>query len=426
MPKLTKTEVEKAPPREKQYTLWCSELRGFGVYIHPTGRRTYFVDYRAGDGARRRMTIGLHGAITTDQARRLAIETMGGIVLQKGDPLLERKTRRSSLTVAELSDQYVAAVERGLIIGRAGQPKRATTLSTDRGRIARHIKPLLGTKLVIDLDRSDIVRFMRDVHSGKTAVRNRSGKNGARVLVTGGPGTAARTTGLLGGILTYAVDEGIIENNPSRGVRRPADRQRDRRLTRDEYRRLGEALAGELAELDARQAVTGVWLLALTGCRLGEIVTLRWSEVDAASGCLRLTDSKTGPSTRPTGHAAFDVLRDALRVDGNPYVLPAMRGALYYRGLAGYITRLMKRAELEGVTAHTLRHSFASVAGDLGYSDSTIGAVLGHSSSTMTSRYVHRLDSVLVAAANKIAGEVWRQMTGESGKVIELPRGASA
>lgn len=420
MPKLTKTEVEKAPPRAKQYTLWCSELRGFGVYIHPTGRRTYFVDYRTGDGARRRMTIGRHGAITTDQARRLAIETMGGIVLQKGDPLLERKTRRSSLTIAELCDQYVAAVERGLIIGRAGQPKRSTTLSTDRGRIARHIKPLLGKKLVIDLDRSDIIRFMRDIHSGKTAVRNRSGKNGARVMVTGGPGTAARTTGLLGGILTYAVDEGIIENNPARGVRRPADGQRDRRLTRDEYRRLGEALTGELAELDARQAVTGVWLLALTGCRLGEIVTLRWSEVDATSGCLRLTDSKTGPSTRPAGHAAFDILNDALRADGNPYVLPAMRGALYYRGLAGYITRLMKRAELENVSAHTLRHSFASMAGDLGYSDSTIGSLLGHSGSTMTSRYVHRLDSVLVAAANRVAGEVWRQMTGESGKVVNI------
>lgn len=416
MPKLTKTEVEKAPPREKQYTLWCNELRGFGVYIHPTGRRTYFVDYRTGDGGRRRMTIGRHGAITTDQARKLAIETMGGIVLQKGDPLLERKTRRSSLTIAELCDQYVAAVERGLIIGRAGQPKRSTTLSTDRGRIARHIKPLLGKKLVIDLDRSDVIRFMRDVHSGKTAVRNRSGKNGARVMVTGGPGTAARTTGLLGGILTYAVDEGIIENNPARGVRRPADRQRDRRLTRDEYRKLGEALTGELSELDARQAVTGVWLLALTGCRLGEIVTLRWSEVDAASGCLRLTDSKTGPSTRPAGHAAFDVLSDTLRVDSNPYVLPAMRGALYYRGLAGYITRLMKRAELEGVTAHTLRHSFASVAGDLGYSDSTIGSLLGHSGSTMTSRYVHRLDTVLVAAASKIANEVHRQMTGAEGE----------
>ena len=75
------------------------------------------------------------------------------------------------------------------------------------------------------------------------------------------------------------------------------------------------------------------------------------------------------------------------------------------------MTRLMKRANLEGVSAHTLRHSFASVAGDLGFADSTIGALLGHASSTITSRYVHRLDSVLVAAANKVAGEVWRQMT---------------
>ncbi len=413
MPKLTKTEVEKAPLREKQYTVWCSELRGFGAYIHPTGRRTYFVDYRTADGGRRRMTIGRHGAITAEQARKLAIETLGGIVLQKGDPLLDRKTRRASMTVSELCDRYVEAVEKGLIVGRTGQPKRASTLEIDRGRIARHIKPLIGKKLVVDLDRADLVRFMRDVHTGKTAMRDRSGKNGARVIVTGGPGTAARTMGLLGGILSYAVDGGIIELNPVRGIKRPADRQRDRRLTDDEYRRLGAALTGELAELDARQAVTGMWLLALTGCRLGEIVTLRWNEVDSAGGCLRLTDSKTGPSTRPIGHSAFDVLKDALRVDGNPYVLPAMRGALYYRGLAGYVTRLMKRADLDGVTAHTLRHSFASVAGDLGFSDSTIAALLGHAAGTITSRYVHRLDSVLVAAANKVAQEVWRRMTSE-------------
>lgn len=422
MPKLTKTEVEKAPLREKQYTIWCSELRGFGAYIHPTGRRTYFVDYRTADGGRRRMTIGRHGAITAEQARKLAIETLGGIVLQKGDPLLDRKTRRASMTVSELCDRYVEAVEKGLIVVRTGQPKRASTLEIDRGRIARHIKPLIGKKLVVDLDRADLVRFMRDVHTGKTAMRDRSGKNGARVIVTGGPGTAARTMGLLGGILSYAVDEGVIELNPVRGIKRPADRQRDRRLTDDEYRRLGVALTSELAELDARQAVTGVWLLALTGCRLGEIVTLRWNEVDSAGGCLRLTDSKTGPSTRPIGHSAFDVLKDAFRVDGNPYVLPAMRGALYYRGLAGYVTRLMKRADLDGVTAHTLRHSFASVAGDLGFSDSTIAALLGHAAGTITSRYVHRLDSVLVAAANKVAGEVWRQMTGETAKVVALRR----
>src|SRR5690606_24219441 len=155
-------------------------------------------------------------------------------------PLLERKTRRASLTVAQLCDRYLAAAERGLILGRRkNRPKKASTLEIDRGRIARHIKPLLGTKLVIDLIRAGGTKFMRDVAAGKTARKDRSGKNGARVEVKGGMGTAGRTTGLLGGILTYAVDEGIIPHNPARGVKLPADGVRDRRASADEYRAIG-------------------------------------------------------------------------------------------------------------------------------------------------------------------------------------------
>lgn len=426
MPKLTKSVVDGADLRSKQYTIWCSDLKGFGVYIHPTGRRTYFVDYRV-NSARRRMTIGTHGVLTTEQARKLAIETMGGVVLQKTDPLLERKTRRASLTVAQLCDQYMKAAEKGLILGRRKNlPKKASTLEIDRGRISRHIKPLLGSKLVIDLTRADVTKFMRDVAAGKTARKDRSGKNGARVEVKGGMGAAGRTTGFLGGILTYAVDEGIIPSNPAQGVKLPADGVRTRRLVADEYRALGKALSGGAAEYDTPQAVTGAWLLALTGCRLGEISALRWSEVDEEGQCFRLEDSKSGPSVRPVGREAFDVLRKALRVPGNPYVLPALRqGAQkHYNGLAGAWVRFMQRAGLEGVTPHTMRHSYASVAGDLGFAESTIAALIGHAGGTVTSRYVHRLDTVLVAAANKVAGEVYRQMTGEVGKVLEMPRRA--
>lgn len=422
MPKLTKKIVDAAGPGEKQYTVWCSDLKGFGVYVQPSGSKTYFVDYRV-DGARRRMTIGRHGTLTTEDARKLAIETLGGIVLQKADPLLERKTRRTSLTVAQLCDQYMKAAEKGLILGRRkNQPKKASTLEIDRGRISRHIKPLLGNKLVIDLTRADVTKFMRDVAAGKTARKDRSGKNGARVEVKGGMGTAGRTTGLLGGILTYAVDEGVISINPAHGVQLPADNVRDRRVTADEYRAIGMALSGPQSEVDTPQAVTGAWLLALTGCRLGEIASLKWDEIDEAGGCFRLKDSKSGPSVRPVGREAFEVLHKARRVPGNPYVLPALRKSGNYNGLAGSWVRFMSRAGIQGVTPHTMRHSFASVAGDLGYAESTIAAMLGHAGGTVTSRYVHRLDSVLVAAANKVCSEVYRQMTGASGKVLKMPR----
>jgi integrase len=79
--------------------------------------------------------------------------------------------------------------------------------------------------------------------------------------------------------------------------------------------------------------------------------------------------------------------------------------------MRGAWNRIAKRAKLAGVTPHTLRHSFASVAGDEGYADTTIATLLGHSSGSVTSRYIHRLDSVLIAAANKVSDRVHSLMT---------------
>ncbi len=409
MPKLTKTIVEAAAPRAKQFTLWCSDLPGFGVYILPTGNRTYFVDYRNSAGIRRRLTIGRHGKLTTEGARKLAIATMGEAV--KGeDPAEERVTRRKSLTVRDLCDRYLDAAERGLIMGKGNRPKKSSTLYIDRGRIARHIVPLLGSKLVRDISQSDINRFIRDVASGKTATVEKTGKKRGKAIVEGGKGTAARTAGLLGGILSFAVSEGVIASNPARGVKRPADNHRTRRLSAEEYHQLGKALADAEEEAETAQGIAGVWLFALTGCRSGEITNLKWTEVDEAGSCLRLKDSKEGASVRPVGQRAFDLLATIEKKKGCPYVLAPVRGADAFGGMPGAWKRIAKRAKFHGVTPHTLRHSFASVAGDLGFTESTIAAMLGHAAGSVTSRYVHHLDSVLVAAADKVARAIHGMM----------------
>jgi integrase len=220
------------------------------------------------------------------------------------------------------------------------------------------------------------------------------------------------TAGLLGGILSYAVSEGIIAANPASGVRRPADNHRQRRLTPTEYRQLGYALADAAREIERAQGVAGAWLLALTGCRLGEIVKLQWKEVDTTGHCFRLLDSKEGASVRPIGQPAFDVLERIDRQKEIPFVLTSVRGQAAFGGMPGVWRRIAKRAKLDGVTPHTLRHSFASVAGDLGFTDSTIAALLGHAAGTVTSRYIHHLDAVLVAAADKVAVAIHRMMTG--------------
>lgn len=410
MAKLTKTILDAAELRDKPYFIWCTDLAGFGARVFSSGKKTFYVDYYTKTGDRKRMSLGAFGKLTVDEARKMARITLGD-TLRGEDPLLERQTRRGSITVSELCDDYIKAAEKGLIIGRNGKPKKTSTLDTDKGRIERHIKPLLGKKLVIEINRADVAKFIRDVTAGKTAFTGKSDKLRGKIVVSGGAGTASRTTGLLGGILTYAVSEGIIEHNPAQGVKRPADGKRERRLTADEFKALGKVL--ENADDMTWQAVKGTLLLIYTGSRLGEIVNLRWEEVSLEDKCIRLGDSKTGASIRPLGSPAINILKEIMPPNAKGWVLPGPRNPKKPVGaLDDMIENITKAAGLTGVTAHTFRHSFASVGADLNYSDNTIGAIIGHSGGSTTSRYTHRLDSVLISAADTISTEIARQLCG--------------
>ncbi len=413
MPKLTKTLLEAASPRSVQYTLWCSELPGFGVYILPSGQRTYFVDYRNTAGTRRRLTIGRHGKLTADQARKLAISMMGKAASGE-DPALERTNARKAITFRELCKQYLDAADRGLILGKRGRSKKRSTIDTDRGRIARHIIPLLGHRLVRDIEAADINRFFRDISTGKTAVTEKTANLRGKAVVKGGAGTASRTAGLLGGLLSFAVSEGVIAANPARGVKRPSDNQRIRRLAPDEYAKLGNAIRS-LEHEGAIQGPAAIWLIALTGCRSGEIIKLKWEEVDRAAQCFRLSDSKEGASVRPIGRPALDVVESIERKLDCQYVLAPLRQGETFGGLSNAWAKVIERSGIGGVTPHTLRHSFASTATDLGFSELTIAALLGHRAGSVTSRYIHQLDTVLLSAADKVATEIQLRMSGKSG-----------
>jgi len=402
MVKLTKRLVDGAEIKSVAYFLWCSELAGFGCRIHPSGKRTYYADYRNRSSVRKRIAIGTHGKITTEEARQLALAILGSVV-KGADPAVDRATRRQALTVRELCSNYMAAAEQGSPFGKQRLPKKPSTIVQDRARIARHIVPLLGQKLVCELTRADVVRFIRDVTIGKTALTEKTEKLRGKAIVRGGAGTAARAAGFLGAILAFAVSEGIIEHNPARGVPRQADKKRTGRLTPAEYQALGVALR----ENETWQVILGTRLLVLTGCRLGEIVNLKWTEIDEAGGCFRLAETKEGPSIRPVGRCVFELLATVERVEGCPYVLPAIHGrGRPFGGLPHGFKRLMARASLAGVTPHTLRHSFGSVAGDLGFAELTIAALLGHAAGNVTADYVHHLDAVLIAAADRVADNI--------------------
>jgi len=241
MAKLTKRIVDAAEARDKDHVIWDDELLGFGLRVFTSGKRSYLIQYRS-VGRSRRYTIGQHGVWTPELARKEAKVQWGRVA--KGDnPAEERQLDHKAITVKELCDLYLHDLKAGLILGKGGRPKKATTIAIDTGRIHRHILPLIGTRRVKDLVKADINKVLKDIMSGKTRVSVKTKKLRGKAIVRGGVGTATRTVGLLGGILTYAVEAGIIETNPAHGIRKPKDRVHDRRLTEAEYRTLGKDLA---------------------------------------------------------------------------------------------------------------------------------------------------------------------------------------
>jgi integrase len=401
---------------------WDAAVPGFGIRRQKSEAVAYVLLYRTRDGRQRWYTIGRHGAPWTPEMARTEARRLLADVVAGGDPAAAKKAGRTAKTVKELCDLYLADAEAGRLLTRRKVPKKASTLATDRGRVERHIKPLLGRMPVAAVGRDDVDGFLHAVAEGRTASKSKTAKKHGLANVRGGRGTASRTLGLLGAIFSYAVRHRMCTDNPVRGVIRFADNRRERRLSTGEYRMLGLALRRSEAAGIWPPAVAAARFLALTGWRRGEVLGLRWSEIDLARRTARLADTKTGLSVRPLSHAACDVLHSLLR--SGDLVFPATRGVGLMAGFPKQWARIARLDELPGdVTPHTLRHSFASLAADLGYSELTIAALVGHKGHSITSRYVHAADAVLLAA-DTIADQLLELM-GEpaiTGVVVELSR----
>jgi len=390
-------------------------VAGFGARRQRTDAIAYVLLYRTAEGRSRRYTIGRHGAPWTPETARKEAKRLLGGVAEGTDPAAQKREKRQAATVGELCDIYLADAETGRLLTRRGMAKKQTTLDTDRSRIERHIKPLLGSMKVPSVTRADVERFMHDVAEGGTARRVKLPKKRAVSIVRGGKGAASRTLGLLGAIFTYAERKRMISENPVRGVIRYADGKRERRLSDTEYMALGTGLANAARASMWPAAIAAARFLTLTGWRRGEALALRWGMLDLTRRTARLPDTKTGESFRPLSSAACDLLQQQGPGAPDALVFPASRGDGTMSGLPSLFRRITTAGGLPvDVTPHVLRHSFASLANDLGYSEATIGMLIGHKGTgSMTRGYIHHGDA-LTAAADRIASTILRKLAGEA------------
>ena len=414
---LTLDVIKRINPGE---IVWDRKVTGFGVRRQRSEARTYIVKAKV-KGRSRWFTIGRHGAPWTPETARTEAKRILGDIAKGQDLAAIRDEDKAALTVSELCKEYLEQCEAGKILTKFGEPKKASTIDTDRGRINRHIKPLLGKKRVKDVIQQDVKRFLNDVATGKTAGDFGKGKVHGRSVVTGGRGTATRTVGLLGGIFSYAVDSGMLADNPVKGVNRWKDTKEEGYLSVSDFAKLGEALRDAEADGENVYGIAGIRLLMFTGCRKSEILELKWEHVDFEGSCLRLPTSKTGKKVVVLGAPALDILSALPRVEKNPYVLPGKAKGRHLVGLPKIWERIRERAGLDWATLHILRHSFATFGAGAGLGLPIIGKLLGHKDAATTQRYAKvDMDPAKVAADRISKGIAAALAPKEGAEVIAL------
>ena len=366
---------------ERDTVFWDRELKGFGIRAYPGGGKVYVAQARGPKGPRR-VTVGRHGVVNAEEAKRRAALIIARVKAGE-DPVPEPLAAKLSQgpTVADLAARYLEEH-----VAVRCKPKTARTA---RSVVERHIVPGLGGLALAAVE----PRHVLELHHG----------------LSDRPAMANMTVATLSHMFRLAEGWGMVADgvNPCGSVARYPAKRRERFLTDAEFKKLGRVLDEAEAEGGASAgAVAAIRLLMLTGCRKNEILTLQWKDVDLDAGELALADAKTGPRAVPLPPSAARLLAALPRKPSNPWVIPGHKPGTHMRDIDGAWQTLRARAGLKGVRLHDLRHSYASRALALGESLPMIGKLLGHADIASTLRYAHLAQGAERDAAARVGHSI--------------------
>jgi integrase len=423
--RITKRLVDALDITGEEYFVWDCDLTGFGVRVRSTGATSYVVQYRAGAGRAaptKRLTIGSPHKHTPDQARDLARKALDAVAHGR-DPAADKSRDRRTPTIAFLAERFLNE--------HVKAKRKPATYGLYDWYFTSLISPEIGTRKVTAVTRSDIAQLHR------------------KLGMTMAP-TANRVIATLSSFYSFCSKIGAVPEgfNPAKGIEKFRETSRERYLTTDELQRLGAALeeaetigvpwnvdesrpnAKHVPKKNRRtviepHAVAAIRLLLFTGCRLREILHLKWEHVDFERGLLFLPDSKTGKKTVVLNAAALAVLRDLTRA--SDYVIAGEEPKQPRSDIKWPWSLVIRHAKLAGLRVHDLRHSFASIGAAGGLGLPIVGKLLGHANASTTARYAHldadplrrasdQIGSVIAAALE--AGRRTRGSHSGKGKVM--------
>ena len=389
---LTERRIRDAKPGPKAAILWDAAVKGFGVKIQPGGTKAYVLSYRSG-GRKRLANIARVGEISLKDARERAGAELARIRDGEPDPLDRRREARENPTVARAVERFLGEYSaRRIANGRLSERTRREYAIQCRA----YVLPALGNRTVESVSRADIERM---VDSLPPVQRN-------RVLA------------LVSRIFTVAEswDWRAQRTNPARGVERAVERARDRTLSPGEF----AALAAALAERSERHpaAVAAIRFAAVTGLRIGEVLAVRWEDVDFEESRLTLPETKTGRRVHDLPSAAVDVLAGCPRIHGNPWAFTNGRAPVGYRHARKVFAETVAAAGLSDVRLHDLRRTMMTRAAAAGVGVHVLRDLLGHRTATMADRYVRAVGNPVREAREAMGAEIADMMDGAAAKVV--------
>jgi integrase len=372
-------------------------ITGLGVRVTAAGHKAFVLGYSVrGSGRQRRYTIGEVGDWTCKTARARARDLKAEIDAG-GDPLGDIEAEREAPTVADLIARF----------REEHFPRLRPDTRDDYERMIRdHVLPHLSERTkVADVAFADIDKLHRSIT--KKA-----------------PYRANRVLTLLSKAFTLSIRWGWRESNPCKGVKRNTEHNRERYLEGDELARLAEVLAK--ADRDVADVIR---LLLLTGARRGEVLSMKWDDLNLTAGLWKKPASATKQKRThevPLSAPARALLAERWerKAADAVFVFPSHSERGYKVNLWRQWSKLLKVAKIKGLRIHDLRHSFASELVSGGASLPLIGALLGHRSVQTTNRYAHLYRDVQVAAVERVGAAVTN--AGKAGpEPVKLKGGAS-
>ncbi|MBM3633563.1 MAG: DUF4102 domain-containing protein [Alphaproteobacteria bacterium] len=387
--KLTKRVVESIKPHKSDEVLvWDSEIKGLGLRVYPTGRKTYFVQYRNEFLRTRRKKIGIHGTVTAEQAREIAKGLLGDVA-QGEDPSQDIQSRRIKPSLANLAKEYLEIY--------AKTNKRPKSFREDQKMLERIILKRWADKKVEELTAQDIQYLHHELKDT--------------------PYMANRVRALLSKMLNIAIQWKWRTDNPVNGVQKYQEQKRNRWLDEEELEKLWVALESHPNQSIAK----AIWLLVLTGSRRGEVLSATWDQFDLDKGIWTKpahTTKQNRMEHLPLSTQVITLLKSMKEKSKDKYLFPSKIPGQPLQDIKKSWSTIQKRAGLANVRLHDLRHTHASHLVSSGLSLSIVGKLLGHTQASTTQRYAHLADAPLRQAA-EFFGNKAQEIRNRSQKTTE-------